>query len=165
VVKKTLTALFVALSTLVAVNPSHAIMFTVNGTNYDIVTVTDTGTNLSAQLQSTPWWGTGSNNTTSFVNAVGSALGFPNTGGSGSTRAPLFAYQFQSTQFDTLFTYQLGGSTGLASVVYAPTTVATYAVIALPTAVPFDFDPTFGLTIFGGAWLVKKALKKKSTKI
>jgi hypothetical protein len=31
-----------------------------------------------------------------------------------------------------------------------------------PTAVPFDFDPTFGVGVIGSAWWLKKALKKKS---
>ncbi len=34
------------------------------------------------------------------------------------------------------------------------------------TAVPFDFDPSFGVAVLGGGWLLRKHLKKKnSTKV
>jgi hypothetical protein len=119
-------------------SPARAIVFNVGGTNYDITTVTDTGANLSSQLQSTPWWGTGASNTINFVNAVGSTFGFPNTGGGGTVRTPYFAYQFQSIFFDNIFITQ---GSGLGSVVQNPNTVATYAII---TPVPFE---TGGATI------------------
>lgn len=33
------------------------------------------------------------------------------------------------------------------------------------TPVPFEFSPALGLGVLGGAWLVRKALKKKSVKV
>ncbi len=33
------------------------------------------------------------------------------------------------------------------------------------TAVPFEFEPTAGLAILGGGWLLRKHLKKKATKV
>jgi hypothetical protein len=33
------------------------------------------------------------------------------------------------------------------------------------TPVPFDFDPSLGVAVLGGGWLLRKHLKKKSTKV
>lgn len=49
-----------------------------------------------------------------------------------------------STAYTTFDVYLIGTSTTTA------------------TPVPFDFDPTFGLVFLGGAWLVRKGLKKRS---
>ena len=139
--------------------PVQALVFNVNGTNYDITTATDTSTNLSAQLQSTPWWGTGATNTISFVNAVGTSFGYPNTISTTNHRTPYFAYQLQSGLFDTLFITQ---GVGLSGVVQFPATVATYAIITPVATVPFDIPggatiPTLGSVLALG--VMRKARK------
>ncbi|MDD5273057.1 MAG: PEP-CTERM sorting domain-containing protein [Methylovulum sp.] len=110
-----------------AAAPAQAIFITVNSTQYDVVTVTDSYNNISARLQSTPWWGTGATNTISFVNALGASFGYPNLGGGGTHRTPYFAYQLQSTFPDTLFITQ---GIGLGGVVQSPSSSVTYAVLA-----------------------------------
>jgi carbohydrate-binding DOMON domain-containing protein len=68
-----------------------------------------------------------------------------------STRAPLFAHGFQSTFVNTDFEYQLNGSTADGSVVYAPWSVETYAVLT-PASVP---EPTsLGLLGIGATALL-----------
>ena len=34
-----------------------------------------------------------------------------------------------------------------------------------PTAVPFEFEPTGGLLVLGGGWLLRRHLKKRATKV
>jgi hypothetical protein len=109
------------------------------------VTETDTFTNLMSTLEATPWWGQGGTNAIGFVNAVGNAFGFPNTGGGGSTRGPLFVWQLQNAIPDTLFEYKLAnGTTGVGGVVYFPSQVETWAV---PNPVPAPEPAT--LAVFG----------------
>jgi len=43
-------------------------------------------------------------------------------------------------------------------------TVATnWAIAPAPTAVPFDFDPSFGLLALGGVWAARKMIKKSKS--
>ncbi|ACK70502.1 hypothetical protein PCC7424_2075 [Gloeothece citriformis PCC 7424] len=69
---------------------ADAAIFTVNGTQYDITTVTGSFNQLQSQLESQVWWG----NTTlamDFASTVGSSLGKPNLLGLNLV-SPLFAY-------------------------------------------------------------------------
>jgi hypothetical protein len=54
------------------------------------------------------------------------------------------------------------GTTYFTSTVFNPFDIQ--ATVATP--VPFDFDPSFGVAVLGGGWLLRKHLKKKkSTKV
>ncbi|MBT9096410.1 PEP-CTERM sorting domain-containing protein [Methylovulum psychrotolerans] len=126
-----------------AATPAKAAFITVNSVQYDVVTVTDSYSNIFAQIQSTPWWGTGAVNTIAFVNALGSTFGFPNLGGGGTHRTPYFAYQLQSIFPDTLFITQ---GLGLGGVVQAPSSIVTYAVL---NSSPIPEPATLGLVALG----------------
>ena len=44
-------------------------------------------------------------------------------------------------------------------------TVFTANFSAAPTPVPFEFEPTGGLLVLGGGWLLRRHLKKRATKV
>ena len=57
-----------------------------------------------------------------------------------------------------IVTQNSGNSTGSDTVFSANFSPA-------PTAVPFDFEPTGGLLVLGGGWLLRRHLKKRAKKV
>lgn len=84
----TVTGLAISGFSLSVSNPAHAAIFNVNGTDYDITTITTSYANNSDLLQSQPWWGNGTT-ASLFANTVSENLGLPNNGG---VTGPYFAY-------------------------------------------------------------------------
>ena len=65
----------------------------------------------------------------------------------------------------TPFTYPNGALTGSPGPGFASDTVFQ-ANFSAATPVPFEFEPTGGLLVLGGGWLLRRHLKKKkSTKV
>ncbi len=58
------------------------------------------------------------------------------------------------------------GNTGAAATVNSSILNSFDIQATVATPVPFDFDPSFGVAVLGGGWLLRKHLKnKKSTKV
>lgn len=137
------------------------VIVTVGGTQYDVTTVTGTFASLASQLESTPWWNDATN-ATSFANAVGSQLGFPNAVfGDVSNSGPWFAYGIQSNHVNTLFEHSFNGSTNLAPVTNSLSLSGTYAVIA---AAPVPEPATLGLlmtSLLPAGWLLGRRRSRR----
>jgi hypothetical protein len=73
---------------------ANAVPVTVNGTAYEITTVTTTFAADSAELMSQPWWGN-IPLTSEFAVQVGLSFGYPNS----SVYPPFFAYAASSSSF------------------------------------------------------------------
>jgi len=99
--QKNLLGLCVAGATLASsavvfsANPAQAATFNVNGTDYEITTVTGTYLGLQDQLVATPWWGNETLATT-IANQVAGQLGILNSIGP-TQGGPLFAYQLAAS--------------------------------------------------------------------
>jgi hypothetical protein len=150
-----------------SVSPAEAIMFTVNGIDYDVTTVTTSYDANTSLLQSQPWWG---NDILAEQFASTVAQGLPGRAGN---QGPLFAIEasFVSDPFGG------GDFTDILASVYDtsgnPPVVFTfvqnsasndvYATATAATPVPFDFDPSFGVVALGGIWAGRKVIKKIKT--
>ncbi len=64
----------------------------------------------------------------------------------------------------TNITYRQSNDNG-ASYTSSPTNSGFVINATAATPVPFDFDPSLGVAVLGGGWLLRKHLKKKSTKV
>jgi hypothetical protein len=94
--RKSLLIIFAVLVVMLCFFPStskaDSITVTVDGTQYDITTVTGTFTDNMTQLESTPWWGDATL-AQAIATAVADDIGTPNDGGIGG---PLFAYSLDA---------------------------------------------------------------------
>jgi hypothetical protein len=156
--QKNLVRLFVAGATLAssavmfAAKPAQAATFSVNGTDYDITTVTGTYNqffedSLTIQVQSTPWWRYPSL-ATQFANVVGTDLGVNVLFMVGTYGVPATGIVVQDS-----------------SVLYGLTTSRTFAVgsVAAPTsAVPEPLTILASITAAGFGVAFKR--KKNSNK-
>jgi hypothetical protein len=107
---------------------ADSITVTVNGTQYDITTVTGTFTDNMAQLESTPWWGNESL-AQEIAGAVMDDIGTPNEFNGEEGGGPLFAWNddaidafivFQGTVYPTSPSESVSFTWGVGSVVNAP---------------------------------------------
>jgi hypothetical protein len=115
------------------------VIVSVNGSNYDVSTVTVKFKDLSVTLKATPWWGD-SSLAKSFSDAVQASLGTPNPGNLG----PYFAFNLGPPAF--VFVDAFNGSVTLQSL--APIgQSATYAV-ATPVPEPGSV-PLLGAAVVG----------------
>lgn len=151
--------------------PAQAATFTVNGTDYDITTVTGSYNSLTTQLQATPWWGN-SLLAEALANEVWDSLGYTSLGG-----GPVFAsvgtdYPIQT---DTGIEYPdgpLGFYLGLEQGSDTPSVrrrglvesnVFSFAVgTAVPAAVPEPLTILGSITAAGFGVVLKR--KKNSKK-
>ena len=148
-----------------SVSPAEAIMFTVNGTNYDVTTVTTTYDANTSLLQSQPWWG---NQTLAEQFASTVLQGLP---GTVPNKGPRFVYStgFFSDPFSGDFTfinYSVYDTTANPLVYSSVSGISSnyvYATATEATPVPFDFDPSFGVVALGGIWAGRKVIKKIKT--
>lgn len=144
---------------------SQAATFTVNGTVYDVTTVSGSYNSLQSQLQKTPWWGN-LGLASQFANTILGNLGFPNQSGI-FAESPYFAYRFSPNPslLPEVYSYgyspSINGTVAIGIGVYAADT-NTYA---LATVIPTQTIPTPallpGLVGMGIATLRSKQEKKK----
>ncbi len=132
---------------------ADSITVTVNGTQYDITTITGTFTDNMAQLESTPWWGDATL-AQAIATAVADDIGTPNDGGIGG---PLFAYSLdavnaflfiQGNVNSTSVSESVSFSYGVGSAVNAPE----------PGSLCMLFAGLFGFGMFAGL----KQLRRKT---
>jgi hypothetical protein len=74
-----------------------------------------------------------------------------------SGASPQFRTSNANPYANGIVTQNSGNSTG-------SDTVFSANFSAAPTAVPFDFEPTGGLLVLGGGWLLRRHLKKRAKK-
>jgi len=165
---KNLLGLCVAGATLIAssavmfaAKPAQAATFTVDGTAYDITTVTGSYNSLTTQLQATPWWGD-QFLAISIAMEVWQGLGLPG----GGIYGPFFAsgsYNFKGQHFMNISSYDtsangvvsLAGTLANDEVVYAVGSI-------VPAAVPEPLTILGSITAAGFGVAFKR--KKNSTK-
>ena len=75
-----------------------------------------------------------------------------------SGASPQFRISTANPYANGILTQNSGNSTGSDTVFSANFSPA-------PTAVPFDFEPTGGLLVLGGGWLLHRHLKKRAKKV
>jgi hypothetical protein len=165
VAKASAVSAFTALSFL-AVAPAQAAIFNVNGTNYDITTVTGTYSSLSAQLSATPWFNFGSDvatnsqKTLDLASAVGNTFGLPNTLNLSGGVGPLFYNQVMGMGIGI---YELSPGLGVYGSVYSSNPgVRTYAVVSSAVPEPLTILGAMTAAGFGAGFKRKLAKSKKS---
>ena len=156
-------------SVMLTAKPAQAATFNVNGTDYDITTVTGSFNTLQTQLQSQLWWGN-TQSASEFANLVGITLGTPNGYG------PWFAFAGDAS-YTEAWGYWVGipGSTAAAVEHYTgvnggvngdPEVIRTFAVASTPAAVPEPLTTLGAMTAvgFGAAFKRKLAKSQKDKK-
>ncbi|TAF09216.1 MAG: hypothetical protein EAZ77_05785 [Nostocales cyanobacterium] len=156
-----------AAAIVASASTANAATFTVNGTDYDITTVTGSYNSLSSQLQSQVWWG---NQTlaSQFATIVGSSLGISSYVG------PTFAYGVTGGGMFTFangyaYTSLVNGVTGYSPEVSNPSAVYAIATVATPSTPvsvpePGTAIPTalVGLVALGAMGKAKKTVASKT---
>jgi len=69
-------------SVICVASPAQAVVFNIQGTNYDITIVEGSYNSLKTQLEATPWWRDDWLFATGVASLVGTSLGTPNWGDS-----------------------------------------------------------------------------------
>ncbi|MBO1051358.1 MAG: hypothetical protein HEQ25_09525 [Dolichospermum sp. DET73] len=127
---------------VVSMSPAQAIIFNVNGTDYDVTTVTTSYNADSTLLQSQPWWG---NATLASQFASTVQQGLP---GSFSSSGPFFAYS-ATLASGPGFTFTQVGSYEYISIANPQVVTrgvnssfsGVYATATVATPVPWDTTP------------------------
>ncbi len=130
------------------------VMRTVNGTSYDITTVTGSYNALSSTLESQVWWND-RELAMEFATAVDDSLGLVSQLGSSFSHGPLFAYDFRNSTFFWQF-YRTDSGQVQTSFTSDWNRTLTWATAA-PTAVPIPTPALLpGLVGMGVAALRKR---------
>jgi len=167
-----LTLIIGSAAALASIAPAQALVFNVNGTNYDVSTVTETYSSASAQLSTTPWYGN-STLAASLSQAVyGSALGGQAAGTEYPTLigTPIFVTDTYTYSANTYYEGQYVQTDGFqrgASFATNDPSLETFAVMS-PATVPFDIPggatiPALGSVLALG--ILRKARKFTSDNI
>jgi len=114
-----------------------------NGTSTSAILSTLTGANFNGGANSVTWSFTG--------------LQLSDTATYTAVLAPALDYRYTDTDTNL---YPDGGITQSNTSIDASYDFVFQASFSTPTAVPFEFDPSFGVVAIGGLWLGNKAIKK-----
>jgi hypothetical protein len=145
-------------------SPAQALLVTVNGTDYNVSTVTQSYNQNPGLLQSQPWWGSQSL-ATQFATQVGLAFGSPNSFGIFGNRGPLFAYNASPTDSPTeVFTSAFDFMVGAQERTVNPQTTYVFAIATEATPTPIPFDIPGGATIPTVGSLFALALMRQARK-
>ena len=147
----------VAAAVVMAPGSAQAALFTVDGQQYDVTTITGTYNDNTALLESQVWWGD-SALARAFAEVVQDALGTPNPlDGSGDGEAPYFAFLSDAPFVAVANWDTTPAPAGFEFDLDRPTVTET-AVFAVAQAVP---TPALLPAVLGmGAGIVRKRKKQ-----